>query len=186
MPRPIVRPDKNIRGLLSWELAGFVFLTAGGSIFHFVYQWFGPSQILAAFFPVNESVWEHLKLSYWSLVLFSVFESLFMRWRTSNFWWAKGLGLVTMHGAILAIFYTYTSILGYHIVALDIISYIIGAFICQSTSFFILARSHPSRPLNRFGAWILILHGLVLVLFTFATPRLPIFMDGRTGTYGIP
>lgn len=39
------------------------------SIFHFVYGWFGPNLILGLFFPVNESVFEHLKLILYPILL---------------------------------------------------------------------------------------------------------------------
>lgn len=186
MPRPEAKPDKNIRGLLAWQAAGFLFIVAAGSLFHFFYGWFGPSKLLAAIFPVNESVWEHLKLGYWSLVLFTMVQSLAMRWRAANLWGAKGVGVLVLQGTILAVFYYYTSVTGHPILALDIGSYVLGALLCQAVGLWIMARSRPFRPLNTLGIWILVLHGLALIIFTFSTPRLPIFMDSRTGTYGIP
>lgn len=33
-----------------------------GTILHFVYDWTGGNQIVGLFCPVNESIWEHLKL----------------------------------------------------------------------------------------------------------------------------
>jgi len=185
-PRPRTQPDRNPSGILHWEICGALFIIVAGSLFHFFYQWFGPSKLLAAFFPVNESVWEHLKLGYWSLFIFSQVQSLWMRWKTANFWAAKAAGLLAMQGTILLVFYSYTGIVGHHILAMDIGSYVLGALLCQALSFWILVKSHPFRPLNMLGVWIWVLHGLVLIIFTFATPHLSIFMDGRTGTYGIP
>lgn len=186
MPRPEAKPEKNIRGLIAWQASGFLFIVAAGSVFHFIYGWFGPSKLLAAIFPVNESVWEHLKLGYWSLVIFTAVQSLAMRWRAANIWGAAGLGILILQGTIVSIFYSYTSVTGHPILALDIGSYVLGALLCQVAGFWIMSKSRPTRPLNTLGIWILILQGLALVIFTFATPRLPIFKDGRTGTYGMP
>lgn len=186
MSRPQAKPDKNIRGLIIWQATGFLFIIAAGSLFHFFYGWFGPSKLLAAFFPVNESVWEHLKLGYWSLVLFTMVQSLSMRWKAANLWGAAGIGIIILQGTILGVFYSYTSVTSRPILALDIGSYVLGALLCQAVGLWIMVGSRPSRPFNKLGAWILVLHGLALIIFTFATPRLPIFMDGRTGTYGVP
>ncbi len=186
MPRPESKPDRNIRGLLTWQSGGFLFIVAAGSLFHFFYGWFGPSKLLAAVFPVNESLWEHLKLGYWPLLLFTMVQSLAMRWRAANLWGAAGIGIIVLQGTILAVFYSYTSATGRPVLALDIGSFVLGALLCQTAGFWIMAKSRPSRPLNKLGGWILALHGLALVVFTFATPRLPIFMDGRTGIYGVP
>jgi len=186
MTRSSSAPDKNSSGILRWEAAGAVFIVAAGSLFHFFYQWFGPSPWLAAVFPVNESVWEHFKLGYWSLVLFSIFQSLIMRWRVVNFWAAKGIGALVLQAAIAFIFYSYTPMTGRPILSVDIGSYVLGVVLCQWLSYMILAKSRPSRSFNDLGAWLLLLQGLALVLFTFYPPKLPIFMDGRSGTYGIP
>jgi hypothetical protein len=186
MPRPEPKPDRNIRGLLAWQASGFLFIVAAGSLFHFFYGWFGPSKLLAAVFPVNESVWEHLKLGYWSLVLFTTVQSLAMRWRAANLWGAAGIGIIILQGTILAVFHSYIPSTGHPVLTLDIGSYVLGALLCQAAGFWFMAKSRPSRPLNRLGVWILVLHGLALVIFTFAAPRLPLFMDGRTGAYGIP
>jgi hypothetical protein len=186
MPRPTRNPDRDRAGILRWEAAGALFIIIAGSLFHSFYGWFGPSRLVAAFFPVNESVWEHLKMGYLALLLFSLFQSFWMRWKTANLWAAKGVGILVMQGTILAVFYSYSPAAGGPILAVDIGSYVLGAFLCQAVSYLIMAKSGASRPFNKLGIWILALHGLALVIFTFATPRLPIFMDGRTGTYGIP
>lgn len=51
----------------NWILFGIpvVFLAAG--LLHFVYDWSGEATIVGLFTPVNESVWEHLKLLFWPL-----------------------------------------------------------------------------------------------------------------------
>ena len=40
------------------------FLTIGliGVISHFIYEWTGENTLAGLIFPVNESIWEHLKL----------------------------------------------------------------------------------------------------------------------------
>ena len=48
--------------LLRWELIGFAFTGAVGTLLHFVYEWTGGNPLIAAFCAVNESTWEHMKL----------------------------------------------------------------------------------------------------------------------------
>ena len=48
--------------LLRWELIGFAFTGAVGTLLHFVYEWTGGDPLIAAFCAVNESTWEHMKL----------------------------------------------------------------------------------------------------------------------------
>lgn len=40
---------------------------------HFIYNWF-PFPVFAIFFPVNESIWEHMKLIYTTILLFEGFR----------------------------------------------------------------------------------------------------------------
>lgn len=57
-----------------WEMSGIPFLILVGCIIHFVFDWTNRLPIIGIFSPVNESVWEHLKLGFWSLMLFSLAE----------------------------------------------------------------------------------------------------------------
>ena len=40
--------------------------------FHFIYDWI-PNYITAIFFPVNESIWEHMKLLFSATIFYGVF-----------------------------------------------------------------------------------------------------------------
>lgn len=40
---------------------------------HFIYEWF-PNSFTAIFFPVNESIWEHMKLLFDALLLVGILE----------------------------------------------------------------------------------------------------------------
>lgn len=44
--------------------------------FHFEYKVF-PNSITSIFFPVNESIWEHMKLIYTTFIFYGVIESIF-------------------------------------------------------------------------------------------------------------
>ena len=61
--RPGVDLDK--RGTSVWEVSGVLFILAIGSALHFVFEWTGEFTLVAPFVPVNESVWEHLKMAFW-------------------------------------------------------------------------------------------------------------------------
>ena len=47
-------------------------------ISHFLYDFF-PSTIFSIFFPVNESIWEHMKLIITPALIFMIFEYLFYK-----------------------------------------------------------------------------------------------------------
>ena len=47
-------------------------------LFHFLYEWF-PNPVFACLFPVNESIWEHMKLLYSGFFFFSFIEYILIR-----------------------------------------------------------------------------------------------------------
>ncbi len=42
---------------------------------HFMYNWF-PNVLSSIFFPVNESIWEHMKILYTSLLIGGITEGV--------------------------------------------------------------------------------------------------------------
>ena len=45
---------------------------------HFMYTWF-PNFLFSIFFPVNESIWEHLKMLFTSIIIYGFFEYIFLK-----------------------------------------------------------------------------------------------------------
>lgn len=54
----------------SWKrwLIAYVLIVAGGFLFHFLYD-LSPNLIFAVLSPVQESVWEHLKILFWPMLI---------------------------------------------------------------------------------------------------------------------
>ena len=66
------------RRLNIFLIIGAVFTIITGTLLHFVYEWSGESLFVGIFSPINESVWEHLKLlffpmSVWILIGYFIF-----------------------------------------------------------------------------------------------------------------
>lgn len=55
------------------KIINVVFLFLLSFLWHFMYNWF-PNNIFALVFPVNESIWEHMKIIYYCLLLGSVLK----------------------------------------------------------------------------------------------------------------
>lgn len=170
--------------VLKWNITGFFTILILGSLFHFVYNWTNESYLIGAFVPVNESVWEHLKMGLWGVITFSIAEYLSLGRVVSNYFFAKAIGITILSLAILLIYYSYTKILERNILVLDITSYVIGVLLCQLVCYK-LFQSHHSRMINITGAILLLAMCLVFTIFTFYPPHTGLFRDNRTGTYGI-
>ena len=167
-----------------WQLAGFIFTGFAGVILHFLYDWTN-SSILALFSAVNESIFEHMKLLFFPMLLFAVVESLFIGEKYDDFWCAKLIGILAGMVLIPIIYYAYTGIFGvsadwfniaiFYIAAA--VSYIIETRIIESGSCFIISPTVAKM--------ILAAVAVVFILFTFFPPSIPLFKDPQTNQYGI-
>jgi len=158
------------RSIIIWEISGIFFLIFVGSLLHFVFEWSNRLPLIGVISPINESVWEHLKLGFWSLVFFSLIEYWFVKNDVNNFFLAKGLGVLTLQGTILLVFYTYTMFSSKPILVIDISSYILGCALCQAVSYKILTKTRARKTLNRLGLVLILIHAVLLIVFTFAPP----------------
>ena len=172
-------------GVKNWELVGIVFISILGGFFHFLFELSNYNIIVAGFAAVNESVWEHLKLPFFPLLIFSAIEYFYIKEKANNFIIGKAIAGYVMPLVIVAIFYSYTSILGTHLLIFDMLSFIIAVVIGQLLSLKILLSDEFSRKYNIISWIALIFLVFIFVLFTFFTPEFPIFRDSTNGQYGI-
>ncbi len=167
-----------------WQTIGFVAVSFGGTLLHFLYDWSNESVFIAPFSGVNESTWEHMKLLYFPLLLFAFIERRFFKER-SDFWCVKLAGTLLGLTLIPVLFYTYNGVFGTSPDWINISIFFLAAaavFLWETRLF--NRRSLPCRhPLS---ALILLLFiGLLFVVFTFFPPHIPLFQDPITGGYGI-
>ena len=172
------------RSIGLWQLMGFAITSLGGTLLHFLYDWTKESLLVAPFSGVNESTWEHMKLLFWPMLLFAIVQSFFFRDR-NNFWCVILRG--TLLGLVLipVLFYTYNGAIGKSPDWLNIAIFFVSAAVAYiyETRLFNSNKASCKSPKRALGALCVI--ALLFVLFTFATPKLGIFKDPLTGTYGI-
>ena len=172
------------RSMGLWELMGFAVTSLGGTVLHFLYDWLGKSVFVAPFSGVNESTWEHMKLLFWPAFVFAIVQSFFFRER-KDFWCVKACGILSGLAAIPVLFYTYNGVIGRSPDWLNIVIFFLAtalAFLLESRLF------RKEKPCASSAKWMIAVLGAIaalFVIFTFATPRIGIFLDPLTGTYGI-
>lgn len=175
------------RKLFFWELGGFLFTGALGTLLHFVYEWSGGSVLAACFSAVNESTWEHMKLLFVPLFLFSLVQLCLLGRNYPNLPAVRALSVLTGLVLIPVLFYTYTGALGRSVTWANIAIFFLadlGAFLLD---FWLLRRGKLA------GGWmqilgLAVLWGLVFcfVWCTFRPLPLPLWRDPVTGICGIP
>ena len=172
------------REISRWQFAGFVFSTLCGTLLHFLYGWTGGNAIAAVFSGVNESTWEHMKLLYFPLVLFSIVQSRYFK-AYDEFWCVKLVGVVVGLSLIPVLFYTYNGVIGRSPDWINIAIFFVSAaaaFIVESYLF--KNRTLPCRASWAARAAIAVI-GVLFATFTFFPPRIGLFRDPVTGIYGI-
>ncbi|MBE5817036.1 MAG: hypothetical protein E7315_04890 [Clostridiales bacterium] len=167
------------------QFPGFFIVSALGVLLHFLYEWTGESLFVASFSGVNESTWEHMKLLYFSMLIFAVIQWFFKENKSRNFWNIKLMGIITGLILIPIIFYTYNGAFGKSPDWVNIAIFFVSAAIALIREGVLFKRNEPYilSPLMAFIAICLI--GVLFVLFTFFTPHIPLFKDPVTGIYGI-
>lgn len=171
--------------ILKWEISGIIFVFLLGALLHFVFEWSGDSRIAGLFASVNESVWEHFKQGFWPMCLYAAIEYGFLRGRVNNFLTAKAVAVYIIPLITGLVFYGYTAIIGEEILIVDILIFLAAIVVGQLTSYKIIISAELPRYTNAISSIFIIILALILMLFTFYPPHLPIFLDAR-GFYGIP
>lgn len=145
-----------------------------GSISHFLYEYSGKYVLFALFCPVNESVWEHLKLLFFPFLLLTVFNWYKMRPPALPFFYYRFLGVLCGMAATLILFYTYTGIIGRHFLFLDLLIFAFSVFFAFYTSqSFQRKRLPPPVPEVVFSFWTILC--VCFFIFTCYPPDLALF-----------
>ncbi|MCQ5376409.1 MAG: DUF6512 family protein [Methanomassiliicoccales archaeon] len=175
--------DNAKNPVLKLELVGIVFIVLVGSALHFTFDLSGSNPLVGIFSAVNESVWEHLKLSFWPALLYAVIEYGYLNRKTGSFFPAKTIGIYLMPLIIVFSFYLYRAFIEENLV-IDILIFILAVAIGQFASYRLMTWKATSRIYTPISIVALILLAILFIIFTFYPPQLPIFQDPISGGYG--
>ncbi|MGN1298270.1 MAG: DUF6512 family protein [Clostridia bacterium] len=180
--------NKEIRSskLLKVEMIGILFCFVLGTLLHFVYGWSGENLFVASFSAVNESVWEHLKLVFYPMLLMAIIEYFFVKRIANNYIEAKTIGIFTAMSFVIVSFFTYTGIIGTHFLIMDILIFMISIILGEWISYRLMKRKNESIIQSKILASLIIVFLLIcFIVCTYATPTVNLFRDFATGIYGI-
>jgi len=171
--------------LVFFQFTGFLFVSAAGVLLHYAFDWSIESPIVAPFAAINESIWEHMKLLFFPLLVYAFLENHMTKHKIENFWSIKLLGTVMGIFLIPMIYYTYTTGLGITADCLNIATFFVVAASVYTAETFLFNSCNLPCTSQGVALVILLLIALTFVVFTFYPPMLPLFQDPLTGAYGI-
>ena len=171
--------------LFKYEHGVFVFCCILGTLMHFFYEWSGDLTIIGILCPVNESVWEHLKMIFYPFIFWEIAEYFIFNEHTPLAF-SKLCGALRGMTATLAVHYIYTGASGKESMAADIISFVLGIGAAFGVSFLIMKnRTKKNRLCESISIICTVIICLLFTIFTFMPPLTPLFKDATNGTYGI-
>ena len=174
-----------------WNIIGILFTITAGSLLHFINQFFS-NPFCSIIGAVNESTWEHLKLIFMPMLAFGILEYLFYGKQIRGFFSIKVCSILLGMITIVALFYTYTGVLGFHLLGLDLAVFVLSIilaywFACRKLTQHLPAAGEFSYAYRKPDGFfchpagiiltsvILILLLFAFVIFTFQAPDIGLF-----------
>ena len=154
-----------------------------GTLLHFLYGW-TQSILISPFSCINESTWEHMKLLFWPMLIFAIIQSFKFK-DMSQFWYVKTSGMLLGLILIPIIYYCYNGIIGKSPDWINILIFFISDAFVYSFEYIKFKKHIGNFSLSKMVVLILVFFAISFVAFTFFTPKINIFKDPISGTYGI-
>lgn len=167
------------------SIIGIIICFITSSLLHFSYDWSDGSVWSIIFAAANESIWEHIKILTLPYLLWSFIELSFLKIPLKKLIISKTVGVYSISLLTIVFFKLYTSITGKSIVFIDIFS----AFLWIFAGFFISYKILNSN-INFHSFFVPALFALLLFItmylsFTVCPPKIDIFLDPISESYGI-
>ena len=157
-------------------IKGILFVLITGTISHFIYDWSGRNFLLGFFFPTNESTWEHMKLSFLPMLIYSFYMNRKLRADHPCVTSALLSGTLLSTFLIPVLFYTYSGILGYHLMPLDISTFVVSVIV-GFVAVGKLTSSCKMQPYTNLLETLIYITAICFILFTYAPPDIAIFAE---------
>lgn len=155
-----------------------------GSILHFTYGWSKGNKFVGIFSAVNESTWEHIKLALSSIFGCTLVDMWFLG-DNPNYWFAKSMEFVTPVIVIPVIFYSYTAFSKKPILPVDILSFVVAAFMSAG----VFAGMLELYPMGETGEIVSMVITVAIMVAYLLLTRFPmhdfLFRDPTNGKYGL-
>lgn len=159
-----------------------------GVINHFIFDLIDSIPFLGIFFPINESVWEHLKLSFYPILIYWFIGHFCFRkkinYDTRRWFISMVVSILISVLFVLIMHYTIDGIFGKVKPAIDISIYVISIGLGQIIGYNCYVKVRYSNEIYYISCFMLILLFICFIVFTYFQPKIPIFYDELNKVYG--
>lgn len=168
------------------KIIGVIIIFALTVLYHFLYELL-PNPIFSIFFPVNESIWEHMKLLYSGILSWGIIEYFILKKKQISYKNYVSTLFITMITSIIIYLIMYLPLynaFGENMI-ISITLLIIVIIIEQILSYYLLNYSKENKTLNKVSVLLIVLGYVTLTTLTYNPPRNYIFYDTVEHKYGI-
>lgn len=153
---------------------------------HFIYTWF-PNVLTSIFFPVNESIFEHTKMTFTTMIIWGFISYfLFKKIRTKNFIPALLISIIITNFSLLIIFTPIFFLNNQEEnLILTLIIYLISIIIGQIINYSILKNTKASKKSNIISSIIIIIIFIINGILTYYPIKNSLFYDFHKNKYSI-
>ena len=161
--------------ILIFEIISTIFVMVLGTLLHFTYKLSNNNMLVGIFSPINESIWEHLKLMFFPMLITIIIGYLYKGKDIDNYLSSKVIGTVVMISFTIVFYYTYSGILGTNYTGVDVSIFFIAVALGQYVSYKLMKTKFHGN--NIIATIILLVLLLCFVVFTFFPPNIALFKD---------
>ena len=161
----------------------FIFLI--GFIVHGIFEWIS-FKLLAIFFPVNESIFEHIKMIFTSYIIYIIIKKIILKKlniKENNFLFKELITtifeIIIFLSAFLPLFYTHNEN-----IMITLLVYFITIVISMIFNYFITFKNNY-KILNILSFIVIIIIYIIFGHLTFKTPINDFFLDSTNNSYGL-
>ena len=154
--------------------------------FHFGYDIF-PNPVSAIFFPVNESIWEHMKMLFTTYLCFGIIEYPLLKHfhqDTKNELFSLWISALLIIPIFLLIFLPIYSIIKEQMIVTILLMFLAIA-ITKWIQFQLLNRFQDYKNLNVLTLVLIVISYACFTYLTYNPPKSSLFRDPQNNTYGL-
>ena len=154
-------------------------------LFHFIYNWI-PSSITAIFYPVNESIWEHMKLIFSAVIFYGIIDYIILqkfKIKYNNFFTSLFVSALTIIPIYLIMFLPIYYKIGENMI-ITIGIMLLSIIISQVISYNIL-KAKDFDKINIVSLILIIVSYIIFAYLTYNPIKNELFFDTKEEKYGI-
>ncbi len=164
----------NKNKIKNYQIFSTIFTFILGTLLHFTYKWSGENLIIASFSAIDESVWEHLKLLFFPMLLTTIIGYFYIGKHIHNFICSKTVGIISAILFVIVFYYTYSGILGKNIEIIDIGSFFVATILGEYIAYKLI---NNFKCNTKIAICFLVILTICFIFFTYFKPDLGIYEE---------